>query len=304
MELQPALYRPLSTGTDEIRLLHFLPSDESGNIHGNLETFPLENPPKYCALSYEWGSEGLSDHSCPFFINLAPYYPNRKNLRLALLRLYSLSRSVQGTMYFWIDAICINQGDITERNHQVRLMRQIYKKAGAVVVDLGEDERETCKKGLELIQQSVRYSDYQSRVSFVQWAKNKLQDPDYLPGWKRFLDILRKSYWGRRWVIQELLAGTLGFVFCGFQVAHICQLFDIILALDEQLGDQDISLSNSEIAICARSIGRQVFKIITTMRSLSSFRATFKRSFSYLLSLTFYLSSRCITMLYVLIQKT
>jgi len=39
----------------------------------------------------------------------------------------------------WIDAICINQNDISERNNQVRQMGAIYSQASQVVVWLGEE---------------------------------------------------------------------------------------------------------------------------------------------------------------------
>jgi hypothetical protein len=37
----------------------------------------------------------------------------------------------------WVDALCINQEDTTERNHQVMQMGAIYEKAKRVVVWLG-----------------------------------------------------------------------------------------------------------------------------------------------------------------------
>ncbi|PSR77686.1 hypothetical protein BD289DRAFT_142389 [Coniella lustricola] len=40
---------------------------------------------------------------------------------------------------FWIDALCINQGDLEERSAQVRIMPQIYSKADCVIVWLGDD---------------------------------------------------------------------------------------------------------------------------------------------------------------------
>lgn len=41
----------------------------------------------------------------------------------------------------WIDAICINQQDILERNQQVNLMATIYQRATIVRVWLGNDEK-------------------------------------------------------------------------------------------------------------------------------------------------------------------
>jgi hypothetical protein len=38
----------------------------------------------------------------------------------------------------WIDAVCINQQDVTERSEQVKMMREIYERATEVIVWLGE----------------------------------------------------------------------------------------------------------------------------------------------------------------------
>lgn len=60
--------------------------------------------------------------------------PLGANLDQALrsLRLRDQDRTI------WIDAICINQADITERGHQVAQMGKIYESATAVTAWLGE----------------------------------------------------------------------------------------------------------------------------------------------------------------------
>ena len=40
----------------------------------------------------------------------------------------------------WVDAICINQDDVNERNAQVIRIREIYSQSLAVTIWLGEDE--------------------------------------------------------------------------------------------------------------------------------------------------------------------
>lgn len=40
-------------------------------------------------------------------------------------------------MPIWIDAICINQNDIDERNYQVAKMKRIYEQAAEMTVWLG-----------------------------------------------------------------------------------------------------------------------------------------------------------------------
>lgn len=42
-------------------------------------------------------------------------------------------------MKYWIDQICINQGDSSEKNRQVPLMGEVYSKAGIVKAWLGEE---------------------------------------------------------------------------------------------------------------------------------------------------------------------
>lgn len=39
-------------------------------------------------------------------------------------------------LFFWIDALPINQGDADERSHQVPMIREIYSQAGAVQIFL------------------------------------------------------------------------------------------------------------------------------------------------------------------------
>ncbi len=48
-----------------------------------------------------------------------------------------ISRSEGGPLTFWIDQICINQLDNTEKQHQVVLMKDIYQNASRVISYLG-----------------------------------------------------------------------------------------------------------------------------------------------------------------------
>jgi hypothetical protein len=48
-------------------------------------------------------------------------------------------RDKDTAMRIWIDAICINQSNIAERNQQVRIMGSVYKRADCVRVWLGEE---------------------------------------------------------------------------------------------------------------------------------------------------------------------
>ena len=117
-------------GTSEIRLLelhHGLPFEpiQCTMKHVSLDDYPR----KYYALSYTWGStEDRRYIAC-----------NGKRLSVTA-NLYSALykfRSIDENVYFWVDAICINQLDRPERESQVHMMRRIYQQAELVVVDLG-----------------------------------------------------------------------------------------------------------------------------------------------------------------------
>ncbi|KAM0490100.1 hypothetical protein ACHAP8_011926 [Fusarium lateritium] len=105
-----------------------------------LKTYEFEESakPEYYALSYTWGKprEDVSDYTAESrrsivlngeSINASP------NLYDALLQLHQ---------YFpdkpvWIDALCINQDDIDERQCQVSAMDRVYGGADRVLIWLG-----------------------------------------------------------------------------------------------------------------------------------------------------------------------
>ena len=122
---------------------------------------------RYSALSYVWGDQGVP---YKIFLDGRPFYVGH-NLYMALRRLRGqigrpgLSRTSQphpapedleATTHhmlpegrvLWIDAICINQADMAEREAQVKLMARIYKQADHTHAYLGHPGE---SGGLELL---------------------------------------------------------------------------------------------------------------------------------------------------------
>ncbi|KAK4072005.1 hypothetical protein Trihar35433_4069 [Trichoderma harzianum] len=126
-----------SQGDDHrIRLLTLTPSqDPSEPIHISLSVVKLSDEPSFEALSYCWGD---ATDKLLIFCDEVPF-PVTKNLESALRHL----RQTEGERTLWIDAICINQDNIPERNHQVSIMKDIYRKARHVVVWLGSAEEDS-----------------------------------------------------------------------------------------------------------------------------------------------------------------
>ncbi|KAF2029746.1 heterokaryon incompatibility, partial [Setomelanomma holmii] len=91
----------------------------------------LNDAPVFNALSYAWGDakgdKGILLDGMPFTV--------RRNLWTFLQQ--ARNRLTQPPTLLWIDAICINQTEVHERNLQVGLMGQIYSKASKVFVWLG-----------------------------------------------------------------------------------------------------------------------------------------------------------------------
>ena len=137
----PYTYQQLSPGKT-IRVLHLQPSsDLDSPIHCTFEEVNLSSPEdqscEYEALSYVWGSP-VGNHAIycegqTIFVT--------ENCRAALRRL----RKKNCIRTLWVDAACIDQNSIEERNHQVRLMGDVYRQARQVLVWLGEDEHFAAK---------------------------------------------------------------------------------------------------------------------------------------------------------------
>jgi hypothetical protein len=112
------------------RVLTVLPK-KTDPIECSLENATLQSASECYALSYTWGTElptkAILLDGRSFIV--------RPNLWYFLKRLQTSGRR----MHIWIDAICVDQENIPERNSQVLLMRHIYSKAKAVIVWLGED---------------------------------------------------------------------------------------------------------------------------------------------------------------------
>jgi hypothetical protein len=124
-------YKRLNNG--EIRILQLLPGKTGEDVHCNLFTTKLDLRPRYEAISYAWG---LSHNLLPIVLN-AKRCLRRHNLLACLENL----RYEHENRALWVDALCINQSDVEERNAQIKVMPQVYRSAFKTLIWLGEDNR-------------------------------------------------------------------------------------------------------------------------------------------------------------------
>ena len=119
--------------------MHPDPSFDNSSLRVRLQHPPPEFEPKYDALSYTWGSpkDPVTAYipDCDVSQHHRMKFPIGQNLACALRHL----RHPDRPRSIWIDAICINQNDIEERNAQVKRMGLIYSLAQQVVIWLGPE---------------------------------------------------------------------------------------------------------------------------------------------------------------------
>ncbi|KAF4331736.1 heterokaryon incompatibility 6 OR allele [Fusarium beomiforme] len=154
----------------------------------------------FAALSYVWGEEKREI----ILLNGTPF-PVTKNLEITL-RALAINEEFQGDYKIWIDAICINQNDEVERASQVRKMREIYGGAWAVVSWLGNNNgRADVKDAFHLLRTLASLPEDKQELT-----KLLIQRPGFVreEGFFALHELMRRPYWSRVWVIQEVVMGA------------------------------------------------------------------------------------------------
>ena len=127
------IYDALDHKLPQIRLLTLESAKNYHDpIHGTLRTEILSDDLRYEALSYVWGDDP-EPHTSYVDGRILEVTPN---LDEALRNIRFRSRR----RILWIDAICINQTNVSEKNHQVYQMHTIFANAAEVLVWLGESD--------------------------------------------------------------------------------------------------------------------------------------------------------------------
>ncbi|KUJ24386.1 uncharacterized protein LY89DRAFT_713249 [Mollisia scopiformis] len=237
------------------------PSQDPPVLGVFLEQFHLDQSPEYHALSYTWGEacradiedtdapETASTNGCPTILVLentrspgeptsedkssqANFRPQRKpylitqNLQDGLQH---LARTVYAGKWFWIDALCIDQENLSEKAIQVALMGEIYSKASKVIIWLGSDTKDLEEVEWLCNDYLIALSNYyltfgmedlraQTPYSPKLLAHLNLQLPhgDILLCWEKYLEFCRRRRWlSRIWIVQEVALARDIVVECG-----------------------------------------------------------------------------------------
>lgn len=151
------------TGETSTRILRLAPAKEPASpLECELIEVSLLSPPRYEAVSYAWGTQAKTSsilcdgHELPITASCD-----------AALRLFRHGRKPR---MLWIDSVCINQARTEERNHQARIMDQVYESAERVLIYLGEGNSETDRILTLLRDQEAILSLRHILLQFETWA--------------------------------------------------------------------------------------------------------------------------------------
>lgn len=216
-------YAPLAPG--EIRVLELQPGYHWEDIAGQLRHVLLENFRDYEAVSYTWGTESST----------AQIFIDRKRMRVTLdleaalkqFRGLPAERPSESELQdsedlggeqvrnipppslrrLWVDAICINQEDMSERSRQINLMGRIYSNSRRLLVWLGCYQDDSCV-AMDFITNLGRKKEEEVE-EFHSWL---VKEQDNLPHFQGIFNsltrLIARPWFRRTWILQEYVLGA------------------------------------------------------------------------------------------------
>ncbi|PMD15176.1 HET-domain-containing protein [Hyaloscypha hepaticicola] len=180
------------TEPDSIRILLLEPSPETSSqircslVHTTLAICKDNITDEYTALSYVWGNPSTSRS---ILVNGKAF-----NVTTNLFHALRDLRDDHEVRRLWIDAICIDQSNVNERNRQVSIMGFIYTLAQHTVIHLGDYNFDVYLAFRELTGRPLK-----------SW--NGLEDPLQHRVTLRHAarDIISQPWFTRVWIFQELV---------------------------------------------------------------------------------------------------
>ncbi|KAH6869791.1 heterokaryon incompatibility protein-domain-containing protein, partial [Thelonectria olida] len=231
------VYDSLELQGRQIRLLEIIST--SPEIICKLQVAQLEHDLAFSALSYVWGNpeatRGISVNGIRIQVTT--------NLASALECAPGHLRQAGVAAKLWVDAVCINQDDADEKNHQVPLMADVYSSAQLVLCWFGP-ANESIHKSMDWVELVARerpleddvhkmYSllkrdNYTRNLAWLQkypelinWEGSR---PEESCGLMAALDLFDLPYWSRAWIFQEVVLPKQPVFVCGNRSLSLASL--------------------------------------------------------------------------------
>ncbi|CZT21966.1 uncharacterized protein RCC_07834 [Ramularia collo-cygni] len=203
-------YTPLNERNREFRLLRLLPLPKSAQVPLQCQILHVslnrhEKIEAYEAISYYWG-----DPTPNSTINIQGTRLNLPKSSERALRRLALPNTER---LLYLDAVCINQSDLSERATQVQLMGDIYRNAQATtLVYFDEGTSQTASQALtdlrllhlELQEDCKPYTALWD-LAWRDGTVNKARHPPKTPvNWHAIMELFQYPWFRRVWVVQEI----------------------------------------------------------------------------------------------------
>jgi hypothetical protein len=216
------------------------------------------------ALSYVWGSpEG---QTTPLLIENtdqgAQSIEILPSLHAALCRL----RKPNSHRLLWVDALCINQADDVERSQQIPMMGKIYHYARSVIIWLGEEA-----------EGSALALDFIPRITDLAQFDHIIKDQSLTHQWYALSRLMNRSWFTRRWVVQELAFARDAKLYCGDGEVDWASFADAATLFGERQQDiVKLFWLSAEYAHDAEILGE--IKALGALRLIDALNRLFRRS--------------------------
>ena len=205
----PFEYERLDQQASEVRLLRILPARWGAQVEARLEVHSVASMPAFEAISYRW----RTGSKVPILLNGGGFMVSQAVYSM----LQGLRHDLESRLV-WIDAICINQEDISERQWQVLLMGDIYSSALRVVCWLGYHPLSAGAlslmatladfNGAALASGANSLEEVEATMDAAVLATfKKVMTQLQHPVWAAVHTLMRNEWFSRVWVVQEVAKG-------------------------------------------------------------------------------------------------
>ncbi|KAG9615622.1 HET-domain-containing protein, partial [Aureobasidium melanogenum] len=212
------------------RLFILYPGSPNSELEGEIVTCRLRKPNNstvvidapdpgdYEALSYNWGPVTDNDP----VVNIHEATVSITNNLASALRILRHPR--RNKRRLWIDALCIDQKNQEEKSLQISHMSIIFNSATKVLVWLGPDDSDS-DLAFEFVRRCLN-SDVFDRA---------MRDPHVSKDIKALVSLMKRPWFSRRWIVQEIAVARAAILHCGNQKLLWHEFADVISQLSVRL---------------------------------------------------------------------
>ncbi|KAF3020158.1 hypothetical protein E8E14_009450 [Neopestalotiopsis sp. 37M] len=192
----------------------YTPDDQKYTQRFALSTDGYTTPVQYTALSYTWGDP---DPSTDTTIDCAGH---KLTITQSLATALKHFRQKDHSILLWVDQICINQKDDEEKNQQIPLMSSIYRYATNTAIWLGAEESGSTS-AMQLLDDVNTRLQFSEAIDINPKEFERLQLPrEDSTQWRDLKNLLKRPWFSRLWIIQEVILSRSPWVLCGDHHVH------------------------------------------------------------------------------------